>query len=132
METTPNISQDTGQINKLLLVLEHARADAWLRRDRKALDALLASDFVEINSLGRFSKPEVLDKLFPTLVLHAFTIGVPEMHTEGPSTAVIEYRCQQSLTLGKNRVDGIFQVRATYVKDKKQYRLTIWEITPVP
>ena len=128
---TDSASRDTGRIKNMLVVLEHARADAWLRRDRKALDALLAPDFVEINTLGRFSRAEVLEKLFPSLVLHEFTIGSPALTMEGPDTAVLEYRCHESFTFGKNPAAGDFQVRARYVREDTRFRLKTWEIKPV-
>jgi len=129
---TDSASRDTGRIKNMLIVLEHARADAWLRRDRKALDALLAPDFVEINTLGRFSKAEVLDKLLPVLVLHEFTIEAPVLTTEGSDTAVLEYRCHESFTFGKNPTEGEFLVHARYVREGTRFRLKTWEIKPVP
>jgi hypothetical protein len=128
---TDSASRDTGRIKDMLIVLEHARADAWLRRDRKALDALLAPDFVEINTLGRFSRAEVLGKLFPALVLHEFTIGAPVLTMEGPDTAVLEYRCEESFTFGGTPTRGVFLVHATYVRGETRFRLKTWEIKPV-
>ena len=120
---TDSASRDTGRIKNMLVVLEHARADAWLRRDRKALEALLAPDFVEINTLGRFSKAEVLEKLFPALVLHEFTIGSPVLTMEGPDTAVLEYRCHESFTTGNNPAEGVFLVHARYGREGTRFRL---------
>ena len=71
--------QDPEQLKKLLVAREHARADAWLRKDRRALEALLAPDFVETSSLGRFGRQEVFDRLFPALTLHEFTIENPSI-----------------------------------------------------
>jgi hypothetical protein len=62
-------SQDPEQLKKILILREQARADAWLRKDRRTLDALLAPDFVEINSLGRFDREDLFDRLFPILTL---------------------------------------------------------------
>ncbi len=123
--------RDPGQLRNLLLVLEHARADAWLRKDRQALEALLSPDFVEINSLGRFDKTGVLDRLFPSLTLHGFTIGEPTIRIAGDDTVVISYRCHEALTVNGKRIEGDFTVTATYARDRKKYRLVVWEIQPV-
>lgn len=122
---------NSGQLKNLLLVLEHARADAWLRKDRRALDALITPDFVEINSLGRFSRSEVLERLFPSLTLHEFTIEEPVLLIEEKGAGIISYRCHESLTVNGKQIDGRFRVIATYVQDNNRYRLRVWEIRPV-
>lgn len=123
-------SQDPEQLKKILVLREHARADAWLRKDRRALEALLAPDFVEESSLGRFSREELLDRLFPVLTLHEFTIEDPGIRITGENTAVLSYRCRERLTAGKKLIEGTFRVFATYTRDGKQYRLSVWEIRP--
>ena len=123
-------SRDPEQIKKLLVVREHARADAWLRKDRRALDALLAPDFVEINSIGRFSREELFDRLFPVLTLHEFTIEDPVLRITGENTMVLTYRCYERLTVDQRPVVGTFRVTATYTRDGKQYRLSAWESRP--
>ncbi|MGA2122394.1 MAG: nuclear transport factor 2 family protein [Methanoregula sp.] len=131
MADTVPPDRDPGQLKNLLLVLEHARADAWLRKDRRALEALLSPDFVEINSLGRFDKTGVLDRLFPSLTLHGFTIGEPTLRITGPDSAVISYQCHEALTVNGSRIEGNFNVTAIYARTEKRYRLTVWEIQPV-
>lgn len=123
-------SQDPEQLKKILVLREHARADAWLRKDRRALEALFAPDFVEVSSLGRFSKEELLDRLFPVLTLHEFIIEDPGIRITGENTAVLSYRCRERLTAGKKLIEGTFRVFATYTRDGKQYRLSLWEIRP--
>ncbi|MGB9176906.1 MAG: nuclear transport factor 2 family protein [Methanoregula sp.] len=95
-------SPDPEQLKKILVLREHARADAWLRKDRRALEALLAPDFVEVNSLGRFTREELLDRLFLALTLHEFIIEDPGIRITGENTAVLSYRCRERLTAGKN------------------------------
>jgi len=124
-------SKDPEQLMKLLVVREHARADAWLRKDRRALEALLAPDFLEINSLGRFSKAELLDWLFPNLTLHEFTMENPGIRIPGEKSAVLTYRCHQRYTVNGKRVEGTFRIFATYTRDGDQYRLSVWEIRPM-
>lgn len=123
--------RDPEQLKKLLLVREHARADAWLRKDRQALEALLAPDFVEINSLGTFTREELLDRLFPVLTLHEFVIADPSIRITGENTAVLSYRCYERLTVDGKLVEGTFRVFATYTRDRNQFRLSGWEIRPV-
>ncbi len=130
MADTNAASQDPEQLKKILVLREHARADAWLRKDRRALEALLAPDFVEVNSLGRFSKEELLDRLFPALTLHEFTIEDAGIRIIGENRAVLSYRCRERLTAGKNLIEGTFRVFATYTREGKQYRLSVWEIRP--
>jgi hypothetical protein len=124
------MQRDPEQLKKILVVREHARADAWFRKDRQALDALLMPDFVEINSLGRFSKVDLLDRLFPVLTLHEFTLEDPGIRITGENTAVISYRCHERLTVEGKQTEGTFRVFATYTRDGKQYRLSVWEIRP--
>ena len=71
--------QDPEQLKKILLLREHARADAWLRKDKRALEALLAPDFIEINYFGRLSREEILHHFFPSLTIRAFTIEDPHI-----------------------------------------------------
>jgi hypothetical protein len=123
-------ARDAEQIKNLLVMREHARADALLRRDRRALDALLAPDFVEINSIGRFTKEELFDRLFPVLTLHEFIIEDPGIRITGENTAVLSYRCHERLTSGKKLIEGTFRVFATYTRDGMQYQLSLWEIRP--
>jgi hypothetical protein len=124
-------TQDPEQLKKILVVREHARADAWLRKDRRALEALLDTDFVETSSLGRFTKAELLDRLFPNLTLHEFTMENPGIRITGEKSAVLSYRCHERYTVNGKRVEGSFRVFATYTRDGDQYRLSVWEIRPM-
>jgi Domain of unknown function (DUF4440) len=121
---------DPGQLRKILILREHARADAWLRKDRRALEALLAPDFVEINTLGRFGRRELLDELFPTLTLHGFTMEEPVVRISPDGTAVISYRCHEAFSVNGKKTEGTFSVTATYRPTTNQYKLAIWQISP--
>jgi|SRR5208337_740524 len=125
-------SRDPEHLRKILIAREHARADAWLRKDRQALEALLAPGFVEINSLGRFTKEELLDRLFPLLTLHGFTMEEPVIRELPDNTAVISYRCHEALTVNGRKTEGTFSVTATYTLNNNQYRLALWQISPAP
>ncbi|PKL70247.1 MAG: hypothetical protein CVV30_02490 [Methanomicrobiales archaeon HGW-Methanomicrobiales-1] len=120
---------DPGQLLKMLLVREHARADAWLRKDRRALEALLAPDYIEINTRGRFDRAGVLETLFPLLTIRVFAISEPRLQL-GPDAdrAVLTYRCYEELVVGEQEVKGMFRVTAQYRKHKTQWQLARWEI----
>lgn len=122
------VSRDPEQLKNLLIVREHARADAWFRKDRRALESLLVPDFVEINTLGRFTKEELFDRLFPVLTLHEFTIEDPVIRITGEKTVVLSYRSREWLTVDGKRIEGTFRISATYTRDGKQYRLSLWEM----
>ena len=124
-------SRDPEQLKDLLVVREHARADALLRKDRRALESLLAPDFVKINTVSRFSKEVLLDRLFAVLTLHEFTIEDPVIRITGENSVVLSYRCHERLTVDKKPIVGTFHVAATYTRNGKQYRLSLWEIRPV-
>ena len=70
---------DPGYLMSILVAREHARADALLRKERRALDALLAPDFVDIKSLGQFDLSSVLDTLLPLSIIRIFTINDPHL-----------------------------------------------------
>lgn len=130
MTTGLTSSDDQGHLLSILVAREHARADALLRKERRALDALLAPDFVEINSLGRFDRRSVLDTLFPLLNLRIFTIHDPHLQgIQDSETAVLTYRCFEELDIQDGRkIKGSFNVTAHYRKNKTQWQLVLWEI----
>ncbi len=119
-----------AQFQNYLVMREHARAGAWIRRDRRALEEVLAPDYVEINSFGRFTREELLDRLFPALMLHEFVIEDPDVRITGESTAVLSYRCHERMTLDKKEIERDFRVSASYTREGNQYRLSVWECRP--
>jgi hypothetical protein len=120
-------SRDPEQLKKILILREHARADAWMRKDRRALEALLAPDFVEINSLGRFNREELLNLILPVLTLYEFTIEDPSVRITGEKSAVLSYRCHEWMAVDGKRIEGTFRIFASYTRDGNQYRLSMWE-----
>ncbi len=131
MSTDLPIHHDPDQLRNLLLVLEHARADAWLRRDKRALEALLAPDFLEINYFGRFSRNDLLVRIFPRLVLYTFTIEGPVLFPISDGTAALTYQCYEELADDGRKMKGTFTVSALYRWNKKQWKLVLWQITPL-
>jgi hypothetical protein len=132
MTETPPDSDTTEQLLKILLAREHARADAWLRKDRRALDALLAPDYTEINNFGRFTREDILNRIFNLFSLHSFTIKAPHVRRTGKDTAVITYTCTVDSTLGKVKKIGTFPVTAQYSLIGKLWKISLWQATPVP
>lgn len=124
------IRHDPDQIKNLLLVLEHARADAWLRRDIRALEALMAPDSLEINYFGRFSRDDLLLRFFPRMMLHTFTIEDPVLFPTGEGTAALTYVCYEELTVDGRKIKGTFTVSALYRWNGKQWKPALWQITP--
>jgi hypothetical protein len=124
-------TRNSGQFRNYLVMREHARAGAWIRRDRKALEDILAADYMEINPLGRFTREDLLDRLFPALLLHEFTIEDPEIRVTGENTVVLRYRCHERLTVDRKEIELDFRVSATYTRDGEHYRLAAWESLPL-
>jgi len=130
MTETPSDYDTNGQLLKILLAREHARADAWLRRDRRALDALLTPDYIEINNFGRFTRKDILTRIFPLFSLHSFTIESPRAMRTGKDTAVITYTCTIDSTLGRGKKAGTFPVAAHYSLIGNLWKISLWQITP--
>jgi hypothetical protein len=132
MIETPPDSDSIEQLSKSLLAREHARADAWFRKDRRALDALLGPDYREINNFGHFSREDILARIFPLLTLHSFAIDQPHVTRTGRDTAVITYNCTLDSTLGKIRKTGAFPVSAHYALTGNLWKISLWEILHKP
>jgi hypothetical protein len=119
------------QLEKALRAREHARVDAWQRKNRQALDALLDDNFIEINALGRFGKKEVLKILLDAITLQEFTIEKPHLIAIGSDTVILTYRCDETSTMGGDREEITAHVAAVYVMRNNQWRLLHWQITPL-
>jgi len=119
------------QLEKVILAREHARNDAWQRKNREALDALLDADFIEINVLGRFVKKEVLGVLFNAVTLHAITVEKPQLITLGENAVVLTYRCRETITMGGEQQEIPANVTSVYAKRDAQWKLLLWQITPL-
>jgi hypothetical protein len=124
-------ARDPEQLRNLLLVLEHARADAWLRKDKTALEAMLDSDFLQINTSGRFTRDDLLLRLFPRITLSTFTIEDPALIVTGDTTAILTYQCYEELTLDTKKKKSNSIVSALYRWNGKRWKLALWQITPV-
>jgi len=119
------------QLEKAIVAREHARVDAWQRKNKQALGALLDDNFTEINALGRFSKKEVLNVLLEAVTLHNFSIEKPRLLALGSDAVILTYLCKETVTVGGERQELPAHVTAFYVMHDKQWKLLHWQITPV-
>jgi hypothetical protein len=125
-------TEDPTQLATILLAHEKARARAWKEKNSRALEVLLAPDYLEITMLGRFSKKDILTCLLPTLSLHEFVLSDPKLVVASPDAAILTYRCIEDLTVRGQRITGTFHVAAHYAKRENKWLLLVWQITPFP
>jgi hypothetical protein len=116
----------------MLLAHEKARARAWKEKNSRALEVLLAPDYLEITMLGRFSKKDILTSLLPTLSLHEFVISDPKLVVASSDAAILPYRCIEDLTVSGQRITGTFNVAAHYARRENKWLLLVWQITQFP
>jgi hypothetical protein len=129
MTTISSSPIDPVSLRKILVAREHARADAWFRKDRRALEALLAPDFVEINEQGTFDRAGVFDLLFSSVTLKVFTINEPRLLPQpDDKRAILTYHCYEEQDVQGREIKGLFTVTAHYRKEKTQWQLVLWEI----
>ena len=119
MTEIPSDTDSPEQLLKILLAREHARADAYFRKDPRALDALLAPDYIEINNFGRFTRDDILKRIFPLFSLQSFAIETPQVRRTGKDTAEITYQCTEDITLGKVNKVGNLPGNGSLLADRK-------------
>jgi hypothetical protein len=119
------------QLEKVIIAREHARADAWMRKNRQALDALLDDGYTEINTLGRFTKKEVLNTLVEGITLHSFSVSKPKLVDVADDVAALTYRCDETFTMGGDVQDVAAMVTALYIRHGTLWKLLLWQITPL-
>ena len=112
-----------------LIVIETARRDAWLSRDKEKLAALLDEDFLEINYFGRLSKAELLGEFFDRLLLKSFTIEDPDLRGT-PDAPILIYTCRECLSVEGNEIQGTFSVSSHFVRRDSDWKILLWQITP--
>lgn len=120
-----------------LVALETARTQAWLRRDPAALAALLDEEFQEINVLGRLSKRQLLEELYPRLQLLSLQAEDYCLVPLGPDAALLTYACAETVRVSGQEISGRFHVAALWRRaaaagqDPAAWRLLLWQITPL-
>jgi hypothetical protein len=120
----------TDDLMRTLRELEEKRRAAWIDRDREALAALMADDFMEINYFGRLSKSDILDDLFSDLTLVSFNMEGFECTQADQDVGVLTYRCFEKISYQGSEVNGDFHVAATYARRDGAWKLLLWQITP--
>ncbi len=113
-----------------LIELEKSRARAWLERDPELLSGLLDDDFIEINYFGRLSRTEIINGLFPDLVLKKFDMDGFRLLASSDSLAVLSYRADEEISYKGNDIAGLFHVTSIYRKSGGKWLLLVWQITP--
>ena len=119
-----------SEVKEELIRLEEQRRAAWVERDEKSLEDLMAEDFIEINYFGRMPKRDILEDLFPKLTLNRFEMEDFELVAGSDDVATVTYHCYESITFEGSEVHGEFHVAATYRRRDGRWRLLLWQITP--
>jgi len=119
-----------SEVKEELIRGEERRRTAWVDRDAKALDDLMADDFIEINYFGRTPKSDILEDLFPKLTLNRFEMEDFELVAGSDDVATVTYHCYESITFEGSEVHGEFHVAATYRRRDGRWQLLLWQITP--
>ncbi len=114
-----------------LMKLEEERKTAWLGRDVEALSDLLADDFCEVNFFGRLKKEDVIQDLFPYLEVLTFDMSIFQLISAGEDTAILTYQCQGKFDYKGRILSGDFHVSAVYEKFDEDWKLLLWQITPI-
>lgn len=112
-----------------LVAIEEQRRDAWLSRNRERLASLLDDAFVEINYFGRLSKTDIVDDLFPRLLLNEFVIEDPRIHG-APESPILSYSCFERLSIDGQEVEGKFHVASHFIRRGPDWKILLWQITP--
>lgn len=119
-----------GLLNELTK-LERERARGWLKRDHEALESLMDKDFVEINYFGRLTKKQILDELFPHLILKKFDMDGFRLLACEDNIAVLSYKVNEIISFKGSDTSGTFHVTSVYRRNGEKWLLLIWQITPL-
>jgi hypothetical protein len=114
-----------------LMKLEEERKAAWFERNKEALSELLADDYCEVNFYGRLNKDEVIQDLFPHLELLTFDMSYFKLLSAGEDTAILTYQCRGTFNYKGKELSGDFHVSAVYEKLDEDWKLLLWQITPI-
>ncbi len=117
-------------LTRHLIELERTRARGWLTRDRELLMSLMDEDFIEINYFGRLTRTQILNELFPDLILKKFDMDDFKLLTSTDTLAVLSYRANEEISYKGEDIAGAFHITAIYRKRGGKWYLLIWQITP--
>jgi hypothetical protein len=115
---------------KKMLAPEEKRVAAWMARDKEAIRKQLDDDSFEINIYGRFTKRQILEKLFPKVRMLKFKISEPRVLDTGPDSCGINYRVGEQIKSGGKMLSFDCYVTAVYRKRGRRWLLLLWQITP--
>jgi hypothetical protein len=85
---------------------------------------------VEVNYFGRLSRREILDGLFPSLVLKKFDMDGFRLLATSENLAVLSYRADEEISYKGRDIAGVFHVTSIYRKNGGKWLLLVWQITP--
>ncbi len=114
-----------------LMKLEEERKAAWIANDKEALSDLLDDNFCEVNLFGRLKKEDVIQDLLPHLELLTFDMSYFQLISAVNDTAILTYQCSVKLDYKGKEVSGDFHVSAVYIKFDEDWKLLLWQITPI-
>lgn len=121
-----------GPLATVLLAHEKARSRAWREKNSRALEVLLAPDYLEINGLGRFTKKEIIGHLLPLSSRSECLVSDPHLIVSSPDSAILTYRSTGDLASGGKQTAGASYVAAHYAKREGRWVLLLWQVTPAP
>ncbi len=122
---------DDKALLETLVAREKVRREAWLNHDAEALRGLLTDDYVEVNLLGRLSREQVLEEIFPYLEMKEYEMSDFRLARAGTGAAAITYHCRERVSFkGEPDITGDFHVSAVYTQEDSEWRLLLWSITP--
>jgi hypothetical protein len=118
------------EIMEEIIILEEQRAQDWTNRNIEGLKNLMDEDFLEINFFGRFSRPQILDDVFPRLTLHEFDMRDHQLLKVGEDVAILTYQVFELINFQGELLSGDFHVAAMYKRKNQKWSLLLWQITP--
>ena len=119
------------ELKTTLMKLEEERKAAWLYKNKEALSDLLADNFCEVNLFGRLNKEDVIQNLLPHLKLLTFDMSYFKLISAGYDTAILTYQCNGKLKYKDKEISGDFHVSAVYTKFDEDWKIVLWQITPI-
>jgi hypothetical protein len=122
---------DDKALLETLIAREKVRRDAWLNNDAEALRDLLTDEYVEVNLLGRLSRDQILEDIFPYLEMKEYEMSDFRLARAGTGAAAITYHCRERWSFkGEPDATGDFHVSAVYTQVGGEWHLLLWSITP--
>jgi hypothetical protein len=119
------------ELKTTLMKLEEERKAAGLDKNEETLSDLLADNFCEVNLFGRLNKEDVIQNLLPHLKLLTFDMSYFKLISAGDDTAILTYQCKGKLNYKSKEISGDYHVSAVYTKFDEDWKIVLWQITPI-